>query len=111
MSHHFAQEEGLAHDMQSTTAIRHSFGIEGIVIAIPDLVWGRTLGDAFDNDDVFYEHHVGEVDDEGYYSNGYVKRGDHYVLIHVPVGSVHEVQIETGYHRNEIPDHAFVMGG
>lgn len=80
------------------------FANDPIVIAISDKRWTGVLVDAYDNDPVYYEHHqaAGEHD-------GFVERGDHYVIIFVTKQG--EVNIDMGYHRHEIPAHAYVIEG
>lgn len=117
MSHHWAQKAIPGHDEKRATTIRDGYKQCPIVIAIPDSDWCRLTGDAFDNEDIYYEHHVSSVNDgppgeeheESEACNGFVPRGHHYALVWVT--STGGVGIDWGMHRNEVPDHAVVMGG
>ena len=89
--------------------IRGSFANDPIVIAISDRRWTGVFVDAYENDPIYYEHHdEGESDCEGH-TDGFVDRGGHYVLVFITKQG--EVNIDMGYHRHEIPAHAFVMEG
>lgn len=84
-----------------------AFANDPIVIAIRDDQWTGVLVDAYDNDPVYYEHH--DNSKRGGLGDGFVPRGEHWILVFVTKQG--EVNIDMGYHRDEIPAHAFVMGG
>jgi len=85
-----------------------AFANDPIVIAIRDNRWGGVFGDVFDNDPIYYEHHEGKADHpypegNGDYhpgiTDGFVRRGNHYVLVFVTKQG--EVNIDMGYHEDE----------
>lgn len=79
------------------------FATSPIIIAIRDDKWTGVLVDSYDNDPVYYEHHVGNDFD------GFVPRGNHYIVVEVTRRG--SVLIGTGYHKEELPARAFVMEG
>ena len=89
--------------------IRGSFANDPIVIAISDMRWTGVLVDAYDNDPVYYQHHDSGESECVEQGDGFVDRGHHYILVFVTKQG--EVNIDMGYHRHEIPAHAFVMEG
>lgn len=90
------------------TGKENPFANDPIVIAIRDDKWTGVLRDSYDNDPVYYEHHETEPDENLCYCDGFVPRGEHYILVFITKQG--EVNIDMGYHKDEIPAHAFVMG-
>ena len=95
--------------MADLTGKENPFANDPIVIAIRDDRWTGVLRDSYDNDPVYYEHHETAPDENLQYQDGFVPRGGHYVIVFVTKQG--KVNIDMGYHRHEIPAHAFVMEG
>jgi len=93
--------------MADLTGKENPFANDPIVIAINDRRWTGVFLDAYENDPIFYAHHETAPDENLDWCDGYVPRGEHYVVVTVNVQG--KVNIDTGYHKHEIPTHAFVM--
>lgn len=72
-----------------------------IVMAIRDDKWTGVLVDAYDNDPVYYKHHVSDTCD------GFIPRGNHYII--VAITKQGRVIISTGCHGDALPAHAYVI--
>ena len=96
--------------MADLTGKENPFANDPIVIAIRDDRWTDVLVDAYNNDLVYYEHHDIEHDPNAAkyeHTDGFVPRGEHYVIVFITKQG--RVNIDMGYHKHEIPAHAFVM--
>ena len=93
--------------MADLTGKENPFANDPIVIAIRDDRWTGVLVDSYDNDPVYYQHH--DSPDKDDHCDGFVPRGGHYVIVFITKHG--EVNIDMGYHKHEIPAHAFVMEG
>lgn len=95
--------------MADLTGKESSFANDPIVIAIRDDRWTGIFVDAHDTDPIYYQHHDSRESECGGITDGFINRGHHYVIVFITKRG--EVNIDMGYHKDEIPAHAFVMEG